>query len=59
MTGGGPQGITAGILEYISQSNGNMNMINPEHIFKWIDDGNFLEVVYLLSPGLSCFNAKK
>ena len=58
VTGGGPQGITAGILEYISQSNGNFSFLPNDEIFKYIDDASFMEIVNLLSIGISSFNSR-
>ena len=58
VNGGGPQGVSAGILEYISQTKGNFNFIDPNDIFKFIDDASFLEVVNLISIGLANYNCK-
>ena len=40
INGGGPQGATLGILEYLSQSNNNADCVNLEDRFKFIDDLN-------------------
>ena len=56
LSGGGPQGATLGLLEYLSQSNNNSNHVNPELRFKWMDDLTILEVVNLFTIGLSSFN---
>ena len=56
--GGGPQGGILGILEYLSQSNDNVDMIDPEEKFKFVDDLTLLEIVNLLIIGLSSFNIK-
>ena len=58
VNGGGPQGITAGILEYLSQSNGNFDFLHNDDIFKYIDDASFMEIINLLSIGISSFNSK-
>ena len=58
INGGGPQGATLGILEYLSQSNNNADCVNLEDRFKFIDDLTILEIVNLLTIGISCFNVK-
>ena len=58
INGGGPQGATLGILEYLSQSNDNADNISIEDRFKFIDDFTILEVVNLLVVGLSSYNVK-
>ena len=56
LNGGGPQGALWGILEYLSQSNGNTDYIHPNKKFKFIDDLSILEKINLLSIGLSSYN---
>ena len=56
LNGGGPQGALWGILEYLSQSNNNTDFISPDKKFKFIDDLSILEMVNLLSIGLSSYN---
>ena len=56
INGGGPQGATLGILEYLSQSNNNCMDI-PDR-FKFIDDLTTLEVVNLLITGVCSYNLK-
>ena len=58
LNGGGPQGAYFGILEYLSQSNGNANSVPAKNRFKFIDDLTILEILNLLSIGLSSINAK-
>ena len=58
INGGGPQGATLGILEYLSQSNNSADCVNEEDRFKFIDDLTILEIVNLLAIGLSSFNVK-
>ena len=53
INGGGPQGATLGILEYLSQSNGSADCVSEENRFKFIDDLTILEIVNLLTVGLS------
>ena len=57
--GGGPQGATLGILEYLSQSNDSADCVNVGDRFKFIDDLSVLEIVNLLTVGLSSFNIKQ
>ena len=58
INGGGPQGATLGILEYLSQSNDSTNCVSPEDRFKFEDDLTVLEMVNLLTIGISSFNIK-
>ena len=46
--GGGPQGATIGILEYLSQSNNNAECVSPEDRFKFLDDLSLLGIINLL-----------
>ena len=58
INGGGPQGATIGILEYLSQSNDSANFLNSEDRYKFVDDLTMLEIVNLLTIGISSFNFK-
>ena len=58
LNGGGPAGSTLGLLEYLSQSNNNADNVNPEDRFKFVDDLTVLEIVNLLTIGLTSFNLK-
>ena len=58
VTGGGPQGGTAGILEHISLTKGNLDFLADEDAFKFVDDSSFLEILNLISIGMSSFNPK-
>ena len=58
INGGGPQGATLGILEYLSQSNNSADCVSPDERFKFVDDLTILEIVNLLTVGISCFNIK-
>ena len=60
VTGGSPQGISSGILEYISQTCGNLNFqksdpneeytpLDPKNTFKFVDDLSFIEVLNVIS----------
>ena len=58
INGGGPQGATIGILEYLSQSNNSADFLNQEDRYKFVDDLTMLEIVNLLTIGISSFNTK-
>ena len=58
INGGGPQGATLGILEYLSQSNNNADCVDEQDRFKFIDDLTVLEIVNLLMVGISSYNIK-
>ena len=55
---GGPQGATLGILEYLSQTSNSAECVPPEDCFKFVDDLTILEIVNLLTIGLSSYNVK-
>ena len=55
---GGPQRGFFGILEYLSQSNDNRETVDSKHKFKFVDDLTALEIVNLISVGMSNFNVK-
>ena len=55
---GGPQRGFFGILEYLSQSNDNCETVDSKHKFKFVDDLTALEIVNLISVGMSNFNVK-
>ena len=59
LNGGGPQGGLMEILEYLSQTNNNTDFLADEDKFKFIDDLSFLEIINLISLGLSSFNFKQ
>ena len=59
INGGGPQGATLGLLEYLSQSNNSADMVSESERFKFLDDLSILEIVNLLTVGLSSFNLKQ
>ena len=59
INGGGPQGTTLGLLEYLSQSNHSADMVNKDDRFKFIDDLSVLEIVNLLTVGLTSFNLRQ
>ena len=49
LPGGGPQGGTLGIEEYLSQSNDNVDFLNHDEKYKFIDDLSILEIINLIS----------
>ena len=59
LKGGGPQGSTFGIWEYLSQSNTNSDFISESDKFKFVDDLTFLEIIYLMNVGLASYNSKQ
>ena len=54
--GGGPAGATLGLLEYLSQSNGNANCVPEGNKFKFVDDLTTLEIINLITVGMTSFN---
>ena len=58
LRGGGPQGSTFGIWEYLSQSNSNADCLDVEDCFKFVDDLTFIEAIQLLNVGLATYNFK-
>ena len=58
LNGGGPQGATFGILEYLSQSNYNSDCVESENRFKFIDDLTILEIINILNIGITSYNIK-
>ena len=58
LNGGGPQGSTFGLWEYLSQSNDNAECVDEDDRFKFVDDLSFLEIIYLLNVGLSSYNIR-
>ena len=58
LIGGGPQGGTIGLWEYQSQSNENANCVEEDSRFKWVDDLTVLEIINLLTIGITSYNVK-
>merc|ERR1712236_157596 len=58
LKGGGPQGSSFGIWEYLSQSNYNADSVPVEDRFKFVDDLSFIEIIYLLNVGLASYNIR-
>ena len=57
--GGGPQGATMGLLEYLSQSNNSADCVDESERYRFIDDLSILEIVNLLTVGITSFNLKQ
>ena len=53
-----PQGATFGILAYLAQSNDNADCVDKNERFKFVDDLTILEVIDLVSVGLSSYDIK-
>ena len=58
INGGGPQGATLGIIEYLSQSNNCSDFVEPEKRFRFIDDLTLLEILNLLTLNIQEFDVK-
>ena len=56
LPGGGPQGGTLGIEEYLSQNNDNTDFLENDEKFKFIDDLSTLELINLLSIALASYD---
>ena len=59
LNGGGPQGSTFGLWEYLSQSNDNADCIPESERFKFVDDLTFIEILSLLNVGIASYNIKQ
>ena len=58
LKGGGPQGSTIGILEYLSLSNNNSENVPDNDRYKFVDDLTILETVKLKEAGIASHNFK-
>ena len=58
LNGSGPQGSTIELLEYLAQSNENFNCVDVEQSLNFLDDLTILEVINILSIGISSYNIK-
>ena len=56
MAGGGPQGCHLGQLEFSSQSNDSGACVASEDRFKFVDDMSLLELINLITIGISSYN---
>ena len=59
LPGGGAMGATLGNWEFLSQTNNNADCVPEDDRFKFIDDLTTIEVINLLTIGLSSFNFKQ
>ena len=59
MNGGGPQGGLIGIIEYLSQNNECARLLPDDEGYKFIDDLSLLEILNLISVGISSYNCKQ
>ena len=55
----GPQGSNIGIIEYICQSNDNLEMVPEGEKFKFIDDNTVTDTINLSTVGMSSYNVKQ
>ena len=51
-------GATLGIIEYLSQSNLSAECVGPDERFKFVDDLTVLEIINLITVGLTSLNVK-
>ena len=56
---GGAQGGQLGQLEYLSQSEHNVDFLDLEEKYKFIDDLSVLEIINLMMSGLQTYNFKE
>ena len=54
INGGGPQGATYGIWEYLAQSNNNSDCVRPDRRFKFVDELSVLEKISKKAVTKSC-----
>ena len=59
LPGGGAQGGALGQLEYISQTNHNVDFMDVDKKYKFIDDLSLLEIINLIMCGISTYNFKQ
>ena len=55
----GPQGSSIGILDFIAQSNDNLDMVPEEDKFKFIDDNTITDVIDVKKIGMASYNVKQ
>ena len=58
LPGGGAMGASLGNWEFLSQTNNNADCIPQDDRFKFVDDLSTLEIINLITIGLSSFNTK-
>ena len=59
LTGGGPAGATLGLLEYLAQSNNCADCVDSNDRFRFLDDLSILEIINLLTIGLTSWDTKQ
>ena len=59
LPGSGAQGGALGQLEYLSQTNNNVDFADKDKKYKFIDDLSLLVVVNVLMSGISAYNFKQ
>ena len=59
LPGSGAQGGVLGNWEYLSQTNNNTDRIPPDDGWKWVDDLTTIEIVDLITVGLSSYNFRE
>jgi hypothetical protein len=59
LPGGGTQGSTFGLQEYVSQSDDNSEFVPHNDKYKFVDDLSVLEIINLIAVGLSSYNFKQ
>ena len=59
LPGGGPQGSSIGLLEYDAQSNDNTDFLSSDDKYKFVDDLSILELINLITMGLSSYNFRQ
>ena len=58
LPGGGAMGANLGNWEFLSQTNSNADCVPVEDRFKFVDDLSTIEIINLLTVGLSSLNMK-
>ena len=56
LPGSGAQGSIIGNLEFVSQTNNNADHIPPDDRWKWVDDLTTVEVINMITIGLTSYN---
>ena len=59
LPGSGAQGSFLGNWEYLSQTNNNADCVPVENRWKWVDDLTTLEIINLITLGMSSYNFKQ
>ena len=59
LPGGGPQGSSVGLISYMSQSISSAQFVPSDLRYKFVDDLTILEIINLVSVGISSYNFKQ